>query len=98
MLQPKRTKFRKQMTGHNRGLAHRGSKVSFGEFALKAAGRGRSPCLDRPPWSPLYKIPTQPPRAQNLEKKKKMVLLQRSSYVAQTNDQRTKNTLSLIRV
>ena len=41
MLQPKRTKFRKQMTGHNRGLAHRGSKVSFGEFALKATGRGR---------------------------------------------------------
>ena len=41
MLQPKRTKFRKQMTGHNRGLAHRGSKVSFGEFALKAVSRGR---------------------------------------------------------
>ena len=41
MLQPKRTKFRKQMTGHNRGLAQRGSKVSFGEFALKATGRGR---------------------------------------------------------
>ncbi|MFO5736570.1 50S ribosomal protein L16, partial [Klebsiella pneumoniae] len=31
MLQPKRTKFRKQMTGPNRGLAHRGSKVSSGE-------------------------------------------------------------------
>ena len=41
MLQPKRTKFRKQMTGHNRGLAHRGSKVSFGEFALKSVSRGR---------------------------------------------------------
>ena len=41
MLQPKRTKFRKQMKGRNRGLAHRGSKVSFGEFALKAVGRGR---------------------------------------------------------
>ncbi|SDU27238.1 50S ribosomal protein L16 [Halopseudomonas salegens] len=41
MLQPKRTKFRKQMTGRNRGLAHRGSKVSFGEYALKAVGRGR---------------------------------------------------------
>ena len=41
MLQPKRTKFRKQMTGHNRGLAQRGSKVSFGEYALKAVGRGR---------------------------------------------------------
>jgi len=41
MLQPKRTKFRKQMKGRNRGLAHRGSKVSFGEFGLKADGRGR---------------------------------------------------------
>lgn len=41
MLQPKRTKFRKQQKGRNRGLAHRGSKVSFGEYALKAAGRGR---------------------------------------------------------
>ncbi|MDH3620481.1 MAG: 50S ribosomal protein L16 [Gammaproteobacteria bacterium] len=41
MLQPKRTKFRKQMKGRNRGLAHRGSSVSFGEYALKATGRGR---------------------------------------------------------
>lgn len=41
MLQPKRTKFRKQMKGRNRGLALRGSKVSFGEYALKAIGRGR---------------------------------------------------------
>ena len=41
MLQPKRTKFRKQQKGRNRGLAHRGSKVSFGEYALKAVGRGR---------------------------------------------------------
>ena len=41
MLQPKRTKFRKQMKGRNRGLAVRGSKVSFGEFGLKATGRGR---------------------------------------------------------
>ena len=41
MLQPKRTKFRKQMKGRNRGLAHRGSDVSFGEFGLKATGRGR---------------------------------------------------------
>ena len=41
MLQPKRTKFRKQHKGRNRGLAHRGSTVSFGEFALKATGRGR---------------------------------------------------------
>lgn len=41
MLQPKRTKFRKQQKGRNRGLALRGSKVSFGEYALKAVGRGR---------------------------------------------------------
>ncbi len=41
MLQPKRTKFRKQHTGRNRGLARRGSNVSFGEFGLKATGRGR---------------------------------------------------------
>ena len=41
MLQPKRMKFRKMMKGRNRGLAHRGSKVSFGEFGLKATGRGR---------------------------------------------------------
>jgi large subunit ribosomal protein L16 len=41
MLQPKRTKFRKMMKGRNRGLAHRGSKVSFGEFGLKSTGRGR---------------------------------------------------------
>jgi large subunit ribosomal protein L16 len=41
MLQPKRTKFRKQMKGRNRGLALRGSTVSFGEFGLKAIGRGR---------------------------------------------------------
>lgn len=41
MLQPKRLKFRKMMKGRNRGLAQRGSAVSFGEFALKATGRGR---------------------------------------------------------
>jgi large subunit ribosomal protein L16 len=41
MLQPKRTKFRKMMKGRNRGLAHRGSKVSFGEYGLKATTRGR---------------------------------------------------------
>ena len=40
MLQPKRTKFRKQQKGRNRGLAHRGSDVSFGEFGLKATTRG----------------------------------------------------------
>ncbi len=41
MLQPKRTKFRKQHKGRNRGLAHRGSTVSFGEYGLKATARGR---------------------------------------------------------
>jgi len=41
MLQPKRTKFRKQQKGRNRGLALRGGKVSFGEYGLKALGRGR---------------------------------------------------------
>jgi len=41
MLMPKRTKFRKVQKGRNRGLALRGSKVSFGEFGLKAIGRGR---------------------------------------------------------
>ncbi len=40
MLQPKRTKFRKMMKGRNRGLADRGSKVSFGEYGLKATTRG----------------------------------------------------------
>ena len=41
MLQPKRTKFRKQMTGRLKGKAHRGSDVDFGDFALQATGRGR---------------------------------------------------------
>ena len=41
MLQPKRLKFRKMMKGRNRGLAQRGSKISFGEIGLKATGRGR---------------------------------------------------------
>lgn len=41
MLQPKRTKFRKQHKGRNRGLATSGNKVSFGEYGLKAVGRGR---------------------------------------------------------
>ena len=41
MLQPKRTKFRKQQKMRNRGLAQRGNSVSFGEYGLKAIGRGR---------------------------------------------------------
>ena len=41
MLQPKRTKFRKQHKGRNRGIAVKGSKVSFGDFGLQAQDRGR---------------------------------------------------------
>ena len=41
MLQPKRTKYRKQFKGSNRGVATRGNKVSFGEFGLKATEHGR---------------------------------------------------------
>ncbi|MBJ6138772.1 MULTISPECIES: 50S ribosomal protein L16 [Marinobacter] len=41
MLQPKRTKFRKVMKGRNTGLAQRATKVSFGEYGLKATTRGR---------------------------------------------------------
>ncbi len=40
MLQPKRTKFRKQQKGRNNGLATRGNAVSFGEFGLKSTERG----------------------------------------------------------
>ena len=41
MMQPKRTKFRKQFKGDCSGSAHRGSSVSFGEYALKSTERGR---------------------------------------------------------
>ena len=41
MLQPARTKFRKQQKGRNTGVATRGAKVSFGEFGLKAVERVR---------------------------------------------------------
>ena len=41
MQQPKRTKYRKQFKGTNTGLALRGSKVSFGDFGLKATSRAR---------------------------------------------------------
>ena len=40
MMQPKRTKFRKQFKGRNRGLAQRGSNVAFGEYGLKTLERG----------------------------------------------------------
>jgi large subunit ribosomal protein L16 len=41
MMQPKRTKFRKQFKGRNAGLAQRGSTVAFGDYALKATSRAR---------------------------------------------------------
>jgi large subunit ribosomal protein L16 len=41
MLQPNRRKFRKEHMGRKEGLATRGTKVSFGEWGLKATGRGR---------------------------------------------------------
>jgi large subunit ribosomal protein L16 len=41
MLQPARTKYRKQQKGRNRGVATRGNKVSFGDYGLKATVRGR---------------------------------------------------------
>jgi large subunit ribosomal protein L16 len=41
MLQPKRTKFRKQQKGKNRGIAWRGCDVSFGDFALQATEASR---------------------------------------------------------
>jgi large subunit ribosomal protein L16 len=41
MLQPARTKYRKQQKGRNTGVATRGAKVSFGDFGLKATERGR---------------------------------------------------------
>ena len=41
MLQPKKTKYRKQQKGKLRGFATSGAKVSFGEFGLKATTRGR---------------------------------------------------------
>lgn len=41
MLQPKRTKYRKQQKGRNKGLAYRGSTISFGTFGLKSLDAGR---------------------------------------------------------
>lgn len=41
MLQPKRTKYRKQFKLRNRGVATRGNKVSFGEYGLKSVEYGR---------------------------------------------------------
>jgi large subunit ribosomal protein L16 len=41
MLQPKRTKYRKQFKGRNRGVATRGTKVSYGEYGLKTLEHGQ---------------------------------------------------------
>ena len=41
MLQPKRTKFRKQFKGRNRGVATSGNRVSFGQYGLKSIEAGR---------------------------------------------------------
>jgi large subunit ribosomal protein L16 len=41
MMQPKRTKYRKQMKGTNEGMAFNGNKVSFGDFGLKSTEHGR---------------------------------------------------------
>ena len=41
MQQPARTKYRKQQKGRNNGMATRGTRVSFGEFGLKAITSGR---------------------------------------------------------
>jgi len=40
MLQPKRTKYRKQQKGRIKGIAHRGSKIAFGTFGLKTLDEG----------------------------------------------------------
>jgi large subunit ribosomal protein L16 len=41
MLSPKRTKFRKQMKGKNRGLSYRAAKVDFGDYGLQVLEPGR---------------------------------------------------------
>ena len=40
MLMPKRTKFRKMHKGRNRGIARRGSTISFGDYGLMALDAG----------------------------------------------------------
>ena len=41
MLMPKRTKFRKMMKGRNRGMAHRGNSLAYGDIGIKAVEHGR---------------------------------------------------------
>ena len=40
MLEPKKVKYRKLQKGRRRGTAHRGSTLAFGDYGLKAVGRG----------------------------------------------------------
>ena len=66
MMQPKRTKYRKQFKGSNSGAAHRGSTVAFGEYALKATDRGEikntaiPPVVRAGPPSPPARLPRRP--------------------------------------
>lgn len=41
MLQPGKTKYRKQHKGRNRGLSFNSNRVSFGEHGIRAVTRGR---------------------------------------------------------
>jgi large subunit ribosomal protein L16 len=41
MLSPKRSKFRKQMKGKNRGLSYQAAQVDFGDFGLQVLEPGR---------------------------------------------------------
>jgi large subunit ribosomal protein L16 len=41
MLQPKKTKYRKQQKGRNRGIAGRGHQIAFGSFGIKSLELGR---------------------------------------------------------
>jgi large subunit ribosomal protein L16 len=41
MLMPKRTKYRKQMKGRNRGKASSGNSLAYGDFGIKALEHGR---------------------------------------------------------
>jgi large subunit ribosomal protein L16 len=40
MLMPKKVKYRKQQRGKNRGIAHRGGTIAFGDYGLQAIERG----------------------------------------------------------
>ena len=41
MMQPARTKFRKQQKGRHKGKAYRGGELSFGDYGLKVMESGR---------------------------------------------------------